>query len=482
MKKLFSLITTLTLSLGAMAASFMYNADGTQTQTQEGITIKLEKGENTNAPAYSSYNGMKMYANNTITIDAEQAFKNIQLVFSKNENKEYLTMTASEGELVSGGTSTALDDKKIDVWTGNATHLVFTMGTKGQRVIHQIVVDGDPIELNPTTYIDDTPLEADFEYGEPTAILSPDMNFFKKEYAFIESNVRISCTQGSIISNDTAAYFNCNAGYVLSFEAAQNIKAIVIKGAVRKGFSASADHGDITFLTPDEFYPEDYQECDQVLIVKNVNNKTLAVTCVKQIRCYCVYVYFEANPEATIDCGGQTEEGETFFLNFTTADLVYESQISEEEGKPNYTVFLYNAPDEKPYIALDLYPASKDNLAGQYSSENGSLGETSWYQYGESEMDLTWLLDDGQLVINKDGENYSISGYLTCDDANTYNFTFSGPMTYYTDTEYYDNQQEAIDHIPAIDRNAPVYDILGRPVGEGYKGVVFQNGNKYLIR
>jgi hypothetical protein len=41
---------------------------------------------------------------------------------------------------------------------------------------------------------------------------------------------------------------------------------------------------------------------------------------------------------------------------------------------------------------------------------------------------------------------------------------------------------QAIDQVTTLDKNAPMYDILGRPVGEGYKGIVIQNGQKFFVR
>jgi uncharacterized repeat protein (TIGR02543 family) len=35
---------------------------------------------------------------------------------------------------------------------------------------------------------------------------------------------------------------------------------------------------------------------------------------------------------------------------------------------------------------------------------------------------------------------------------------------------------------PALDTNAPMYDILGRQVDATYRGIVIQNGNKHLLR
>ncbi len=88
---------------------------------------------------------------------------------------------------------------------------------------------------------------------------------------------------------------------------------------------------------------------------------------------------------------------------------------------------------------------------------------------------------DGQLAISKDGDIYSFSGYLDCDDGNTYNFSFTGAMPFYTDTEYYDEGQ-GIETVPALDSNAPMFDLFGRKVNDTYRGVVIQEGHKYLLR
>lgn len=476
MKQFFSLVCASLLALSMTATTFDYNAEGTQDQTIDGIHIVLAKANGSTVPAYSSYNGMKLYANNTITIDAEQAFSNVQLVFCKNDGKDYLTMTASTGELVSGGTSTALDDPKVDVWNGSANHLVFTMGTKGQRVLRQIVVDGEPIDLNPIVYVDTTSLDSSFLYGEPTAVLVPDMNFLKKEYAFIESNIRVSCSLGTILNNDTVSmpYFNCNAGNTLTFETTQPMKGIAINGYVRKQFSASVDKGNIEYCSPGAL--EEDTEGYPVVIISDIDSTAVTIFCDKQLRCYTVYVYFDANPTETLDCGGSQGGGETEFLTFDKAEAVYESEISEEEGKPNYTIFLSHQAADVPYMALDLYPTATGDLVGQYSMDDESLGDYTWYQYGEGDEDFTWATE-GQLVINKEGDVYSISGYVTCDDNNTYNFSFSGAMPFYTDTEYYDGQQ-GIDETQVeqqaqkilrrgqllIQRNHSVYDVTGRRV------------------
>lgn len=488
MKQFFSLMCASLLALSMTATTFDYNADGTQDQTIDGIHIVLAKGSNTtNGPVFQNpyYNSeyhpeMRLYLGNTITISSVEALTNIQLVFAKSgaSNKEYTGLSASNGTLVSGGVSESTTDWKVDSWTGNATQVVFTLTGKGQRQIQRIVIDGEPIVINPqeNTLPTADDLEEDFFYSEPTVIFPKDTTILKQEYAFIDNNILVHCTQGSIIkaTDTTSAYFNCNVNYSLTFETTKPMKGLVIAGMVRRQFDASVNKGHIEYCSPGEL-EEDY-EGNPVVIITDIDSTAVTISCPKQVRCYAVRVYFEANPVEELDCGGSQGGGETEFLTFDKAEAVYESEISEEEGKPNYTIFLSNQAADVPYMALDLYPTATGDLVGQYSMDDESLGDYTWYQYGEGDEDITWATE-GQLVINKEGDVYSISGYVTCDDNNTYNFSFSGAMPFYTDTEYYDGQQ-GIDETQVeqqaqkilrrgqllIQRNHSVYDVTGRRV------------------
>ena len=58
---------------------------------------------------------------------------------------------------------------------------------------------------------------------------------------------------------------------------------------------------------------------------------------------------------------------------------------------------------------------------------------------------------------------------------------------YYDGTVYAiwsDGPTTAVENIerPQLDINAPMYDIMGRQVDENYRGIIIQNGNKYLLR
>ena len=434
MKKLFTLILGLVCTLYATAATFTFTSAESVTQTTDGYTVKIEKGSGNNAPAYYD-NGLRLYASNTITISGTN-LTNIELTFSMQGSKAYADLTANQGSLVSGGASTSQTDLKTDTWTGNATSVTFTLGASGQRLINKIVVNGDGSEggntgggnENPSGPTDpDSPsLNPDYNYAEPTVVKVPSITVQGAEYTFIDNNIEVSCTKGAI----TDSYFSAHAGFAMTFTATKNIKGIVINGFVKKDFTATADHGKISYLTPSED-----KEANPVVVITDVNSKSVTIDCVKQLRCYNVEVYFDENPEATVS--GAPGSGEEITLNFDSADAVYESEYAEMIGEPNYLIFLYNESDpEIPYFALDIYPVSKDDLAGTYTWDDWNLGDYTYYAYGYNEEDVTWI-EGGEVTITKSGTNYTISGSILCDNGNTYNISFTGPMDFYTDDGYY---------------------------------------------
>ncbi len=307
MKKILFL-AALCVALSSMAeTAFLYNADSHElTQTKNGITVTIAQGSGTTAPLWKeSYNedynpsDMRLYLGNTITVSSSTALTDIKMVFAKSaaNNKEYAKLSANVGNLVSGGTAENHSDWKVDSWTGNATSVTFTLTDKGQRRIYSLVVDGEAIlpdvpEEKPLPTEAD--LVSDYDYSEPTVVGVPDTTILKKEYAFIENNILVHCDQGSIIkaTDTTFAYFNCNQDNTITFTASQNIKGIAISGYVRKAFNATCDHGTITFLTNPDYEMEGWP----ALVITDVNNKSVTLSCPKQFRCYELNVYFKENP------------------------------------------------------------------------------------------------------------------------------------------------------------------------------------------
>ena len=308
MNKLFAIIFAVCVTVGAFAETvFTFTSAADMNQSKDGITIAIAQGSGQTAPDYKvSWNteyqpsDMRLYLGNTITISSSEALQNIQMVFAKScaSNKEYASLSASTGMLMSGGTSESFSDWKVDSWTGNATQVVFTLTGKGQRQIERIVIDGEPVVINP---VEPEPLptaedlDQNYIYPEPTSVLPQDTTVLKKEYAFIDHNILVYCTQGSIIkaTDTTDAYFNCNAGYTLTFTATQPIKGVEIDGYVRKAFNATCEPGTIQFLTDPDFEMEGWP----ALVIMDIDAKSVTLNCPKQFRCYQLRVFFQGNPD-----------------------------------------------------------------------------------------------------------------------------------------------------------------------------------------
>lgn len=317
MKKLYTIFLLVCFALSVYAETeFTFTSSEDLNQEKDGITVVLGQGSNTqNAPVFQNpfYNNeshpeMRLYLGNTITISGEN-LTNIQMVFAKSRasNKDYAGLSASVPELVSGGIAEDATDWQVDTWTGNATQVVFTLIGKGQRQIQRILIDGEPIEINPIVEVLPTEddLDPNYEYAEPTEVAPKDTTVIKKEYAFIDNNILVHCDLGSILKAEEdsnpedeeddshPAYFNCNAGYTLTFTATQPIKGISIDGFVRKAFDATCDKGEIQFLTD----PDRDMEGWPALVIMDIDSTSVTLNCPKQLRCYAVRVFFEENPD-----------------------------------------------------------------------------------------------------------------------------------------------------------------------------------------
>lgn len=487
MKKICIVLLAMVAYASAMATTFTFTSSSDVSQTKDGITVTLSKASGNNDPFFSSSEEMRLYAHNTITVKGS-SLTSISLTFSKQGSKDYASLSASPGTLASGGTSTSATDFKTDLWTGSAPQVTFTLGSSGQRIITQIVVNGTGSESgDPSTPTDpeepDTPstLDPDYKYDEPTSIITPGTTVQGDSYWFIDNNIQVSCTRGAV--NDS--YFSAHAGFDMTFSATQPIKGIVINGFVKKDFEATVDHGKVSFLCPDAD-----SEGNPVVVITDIDSKNVTISCVKQLRCYEVQVYFDANPDTAVSGGSGASS--TVDLTFDSADAVYESEYVEWIEEENYSIFLYNAsaPDV-PYVALDIYPAAKDNLVGTYQMSDYSLGDYCYYVYGTGEYDNTWA-ESGQITIEKSGSNYTITGYLICDNKVRYNISFSGPMPIYLDSDYYygegDDEEDSVSDITIdasaetkLDPNAPMYNVIGQRVTSTYRGIVIQNGHKHLL-
>ena len=302
MKKFHLCIMALGIAVCSMAQTvFTFTAESDMNQTKDGFTVSIAKGDGSNAPVFKTdyMTGapeMRLYLGNTITVSGE-GLEDIQMVFARSgaSNKEYTGLSASTGDLKSGGVSADKEDWKTDHWTGTASAVVFTLTGKGQRQIQQLVINGETVVIPGEAALPTAEdLQNDYVYTEPTRVLPKDTVLLKKEYAFIDQNILVHCSQGSILraTDTTEAYFNCNATYDLTFTATKPMKGLEISGFVRKGFTASCDHGTISFLSDEDTDIE----ADRVMVITDINAASVTISCPKQMRCYTVRIYFQTNP------------------------------------------------------------------------------------------------------------------------------------------------------------------------------------------
>jgi hypothetical protein len=307
MKKIIIFFLTLFAGVALKAETvFTFTSSEDISQSKDGFSIELAQGANkSNGPVFQNpfYAGenhpeMRLYLDNTITVFGT-SLTNIQMVFAKSNasGKAYAGLSASTGTLVSGGESESSEDWKVDSWTGSATNVVFTLTDKGQRQIQRIVINGAPIVITPQDQ--PLPTESDlvknYIYSEPTVVGVKDTTILKKEYAFIDNNILVHSTLGSILKESTVegdehpAYFNVNEMEQLTFTATQAIQAIEIDGYLRKDFSASSDKGTLTSKSNPDWEVEE----EKVVVVSGINSPSVTLNCVKQVRCYAVRVFFK---------------------------------------------------------------------------------------------------------------------------------------------------------------------------------------------
>ena len=131
MKKIFSLLAAVLFAGSMMAVNFtLSSADAV---TVEGVTVTFAKGDGNNAPVWYD-NGLRLYANNTVTVSSESAITAITFNWQQQGSKAFNTATASVGEY------THPEAAGDGVWTGSATSVTFTLGASGQLLLNTFTV------------------------------------------------------------------------------------------------------------------------------------------------------------------------------------------------------------------------------------------------------------------------------------------------------------------------------------------------------
>lgn len=260
-------------------------------------------------------------------------------------------------------------------------------------------------------------LDPNYTYSEPTSVTSPGEQGSNINYEFVKNNVKVTCTTGALYNN----YFGCNAENSITFTATKPIKGISINGYVKKGFEAEATSGNISYASD----PETEVEANPVLILTDVNAKSVTINCLKQLRCYEVSVYFENNPDGDIDDGGDDEgdynydyePDEATTLNITFDELEYADYSDYFEYA--YTDLYFVSEDYEMELAVFSPSVSGTALApGTYQitsdyaegTVQASPGGDDMYDY-PAYIAANFFEEDGEWYY--ENAYYIVSGTLT---------------------------------------------------------------------
>ena len=155
MNKLFTKIAALTLGVtmavgvgvavasGSKEATPVHAASDTlamssQTSSDSNITAVAAKSNGSNAPitaTVNSHSGVRMYANNTLTISSSQNITSLTIPWYKNGSKAFASVSVQSG----GGTYThASSSGNSGTWTGSSKEIVLKVGSSGQIQLYQI--------------------------------------------------------------------------------------------------------------------------------------------------------------------------------------------------------------------------------------------------------------------------------------------------------------------------------------------------------
>ena len=305
---------------------------------------------------------------------------------------------------------------------------------------------------------------------EPIIITAPDTTIDKTAYTLAEQGITISVTNGSAYPADhqynalDRTYFSVLAGYEMTISAETNIKGIAINGWIKKQFTASCDHGLINYI------PDDYDDVtgEPVLTISDINSPSVTISCVKQLRCFSIEIYFSENPDVP-----QEEAMDTIRLTMVKAEALDYSEDTTFSSEGAYSYWLMLQPEETyPQIWLDLYAAAKGDLSGSYSLYDFNVGDYSYVQPGAGELEFEYAYDQA-FTISKNGENYRVEGYIIAENDIQYEFVYEGPIVLTSSEE---GQEEGLENTmdpkPAstkllqdgkllIERNGRIYTVLG---------------------
>jgi uncharacterized repeat protein (TIGR02543 family) len=158
------------------------------------------------------------------------------------------------------------------------------------------------------------------------------------------------------------------------------------------------------------------------------------------------------------------------------------AELNDEINATNATSTQWRYSTAAFFVQMqyDKYPATADfSTAGQPSVWGKVYQQTHTTNVLPKLVYTTYVLP-----TPTHPQGYTFLGWSTNAEGTNFvteiNETFEGAL--YAIWQQQGGVGTSVDQVVLTPENAQMYDLLGRPVGQNYKGIVIQNGKKYLLK
>lgn len=458
MKKLF------TLFLSAFALFSTMNAEEVtydfSTSIPSGWSCSVEPNgfEKT-----GSERGAQFTKSSVLTLSGSKGISKVVVTCSANIDKKN-TIAVSVNGTQFGTTAVLAKEANVEkTFSGAATDgdLVLTL-TRSEKSIYIKKVVVTCTEAGNTgggTNDDDQlgkDLDPEYVYADIVKVVAPTDEFYNKPYTFIQNNIEIKCSKTTHMDG----YFSCAANETMSITATQPIVAITINGMVKKNFEATVNNGTLYYASSEE--TEITQ--DPVIYIGDINEKSVTLTCLKQLQCKEVTLYFKEAPELDLDAlfGEGGDEVYTYKWESTTPvawtpsfeelDIVhFNVDYSEELSFPFVNMYFENDDQELCLQFIAEYDAQTGVTPGTYTVDTlvtvgtvvASPGGDDYQDYPsylitdyqEDEEDAYWnsfYITSGTVTVAADPAGVKIVVDVKSHFGSTIKTTYVGPFVDYS--------------------------------------------------
>jgi hypothetical protein len=453
-----------TLFLSAFALFCTMNAEEVTYDFSSSIPNGWTSSVNPNGFEQTSpARGAQFTQSATLTLTGAKGISKVVVTCSANTDKNTLGVTVNGTAF--GQTEKLAKEADVEkTFEGTATDgdLVLTL-TRSEKSIYIKKVVVTCTEAGNTGGNDDDQLGKDLDpeyvYADIVKVVAPTDVIYKEPCTFVQNNVEVKCTK----STHTDGYFSCLAGERISFTATQPIVAITINGMVKKNFEATVNNGTLYYASSEE--TEITQ--DPVIYIGDINEKSVTLTCLKQLQCKEVTLYFKEAPELDLDSlfggmGGdeiytydyESKEVQTLTPAFDELGIVpFQVQMSEEETLPFVNMFFENEEQDKELclqfiadfdantvVAPGVYPIDNTLEVGHIVASPGgdefddypSYLLTDYVDMGEYQDWNIFYLVSGTVTVSTDPAGVKVVVDAKSYFGSTIKVTYVGPFIDYT--------------------------------------------------